>query len=220
MAASLPEAAWAKLAAGGVSRVFDPGQVLLRQGDPADHVLLVLDGRVKVSRVDPEGNTLVLAVRGAGELMGELGVLDRQHRRSATVVAIDRCSTRVISADEFRDMARSLGLETRMLEHVVQRLQEGEDVRAELSSLPAGPRLARCLLRFAVPRRPSRLRPVVHPDRIDVGLNQTELGQAAGVHRSTVAQELRKLREDGIVVTSRGRIVITDLAGLRERAGE
>jgi CRP/FNR family transcriptional regulator, cyclic AMP receptor protein len=54
---------------------------------------------------------------------------------------------------------------------------------------------------------------------VDVGLDQTEVGQAAGLSRSTVAVELARLRQQGVIATGRRRIVITDMARLRALAG-
>jgi CRP-like cAMP-binding protein len=54
----------------------------------------------------------------------------------------------------------------------------------------------------------------------DVALSQSELGQAAGLARSTVAAELARLRELGAIDTGRGHILVTDLGRLRAAAGE
>jgi CRP-like cAMP-binding protein len=86
------------------------------------------------------------------------------------------------------------------------RIREGEEWRAELATLAAGPRLARTLMRLAAPG----------PDgSADVGLDQAELGQAAGLSRSTVAAELARLREQGVVVTVRRRVIIANLSRLQ-----
>ncbi|MFD0856307.1 helix-turn-helix domain-containing protein, partial [Actinomadura adrarensis] len=53
----------------------------------------------------------------------------------------------------------------------------------------------------------------------DVGLSQVEIGQAVGLSRSVVASELARLREQGIVRTSRRRILVSDPARLRALAG-
>jgi DNA-binding transcriptional regulator LsrR (DeoR family) len=53
---------------------------------------------------------------------------------------------------------------------------------------------------------------------VDVGLGQSEIGQAVGLSRSVVAAELAKLRDQGIVRTARRRIIITDPARLRALA--
>jgi CRP/FNR family cyclic AMP-dependent transcriptional regulator len=218
LAGILPAGVWERLVAAGVPRLYLPGRILMHQGDPADHVVVILEGRVKISRVNPDGNTLVLAVRGAGELVGELGLLNQDHRRSATVTAIDRCSTRFIPLHEFVAVVRAVDLERQLLQHVVQRLQEGEDVRAELATLPAPERVVRCLVRLAVPGGNGSVTGT--GGRIDIGLNQAELAQAAGVHRSTAAEVLKGLREEGLVVTQRRRLVITDLPRLRDKSVE
>lgn len=220
LAAILPADKWSRLISTGVPRVFSPGRTLMRQGEPADHVVVILDGRVKVTKVDTEGHTLVLAIRGAGELVGELGLLQPNQLRTATVTAVDSCSTRVVPLNEFAVAARDLGLDKWIMEHVAARLKEGEDVRADMAVLQAGQRVVRTLLRLAVPRRRSLVEGSGRDGGIDVGLSQSELALASGVHRSTAADELRKLRNDDVVRTSRGRIVIVDVAQLQRRADE
>ena len=183
--------------------------VLLRQGDSPSHVLILVTGRVKVLRVSAEGSVLVLAVRGPGEILGDMSVLDGAGR-SATVVAVDACETRVILAERFLLLVRSLGLEAQLLRHAMGRIREGEAWRAEQAALPAGPRIVRTLLRLTTPGP---------AEQIDIGLDQTELGLAAGgLARSTVAAELAHLRDQGLIATRRRRIVITDLPGLRALA--
>lgn len=125
-------------------------------------------------------------------------------------MAVDRCESRVISADRFLELVRSLGLEADLLRHAMSRIREAEAWRAELAVLPAGPRVVRTLLRLAS---------AASATPVDVGLSQTEIGQAAGLSRSTVAVEVARLRRRGVIATARRRIVITDLAGLRALAG-
>lgn len=198
-----PEA-WARLAAAGGRRVYEPGQTILRQGEPPTHVLALLSGRVKALRTSHDGSVLILGVRGPGEILGEMGVLGNSGR-SATVIAVDRCETRTIPAERFLHLMRSLRLEDQLFRHAMARIREGEEWRAEIAALPAGPRIARILLRLAIPG----------PDgQADVGLDQTELGLAAGLSRSTVAMELALLRKKGAISTSRRRIIITDRACL------
>jgi CRP-like cAMP-binding protein len=169
---------------------------------------MLVAGRVKVLRDSPDGSVLVLAVRGPGEILGEISILGGADR-SATVIAVDRCETRMISAERFLLLVRSLGLEGELLRHAMDRIREGEAWRAEMAALPAGPRIVRTLLRLAAPGPATS---------VDVGLDQTELGQAAGLARSTVAAELARLREKGLIATGRRRIVITDLGRLRALA--
>lgn len=199
---------WEPLVAAGVERRFRAGDVLLRQGDPPRHVLLLMAGRVKALLTLPDGEVLLLAVRGPGEILGEIAVLGGEDR-SATVIAVDACVTRVLAADRFRVLLRSSGAEAELLRRAMRRLREGEAWRAETAALPAGPRVVRALLRLAVPGGGGPL---------DVGLGQLEIGQAVGLSRGVVAAELARLRELGVVSTERGRTVITDPPRLRALA--
>ncbi|MFD0852081.1 cyclic nucleotide-binding domain-containing protein, partial [Actinomadura adrarensis] len=71
----VPEPMRQRLIAAGTGRRFRPGQTLLRQGEPAFHVLLLVSGRVKVLLTMSDGEVLLLAVRGPGELLGEIAAL-------------------------------------------------------------------------------------------------------------------------------------------------
>lgn len=115
----------------------EPGSTVLRQGDTATHVLLLLAGRVRVSRVAADGTVLVLAVRGPGELLGEMAVLGDDDR-SATVTAIDRCETRSIPAARFVGLVRSLGLEGELLRHAMRRIREGRSCAPSWRRCPPG----------------------------------------------------------------------------------
>ncbi|WP_254716038.1 Crp/Fnr family transcriptional regulator [Actinomadura sp. WMMB 499] len=200
----VPAEAWERLVSAGSGRRFRRGDVLLRQGDAAAYVLVLVAGRVKVLRTSPDGDVLLLAVRGPGEVLGDVSVLGGDGR-SASVVAVEPCTTRAITAERFRELVREEGLEGSFLRHAMSRLREGEAWRAELAALPAGPRLARALLRFA-------------DDAGDVALGQTELGQATGLSRSSVAAELARMRDSGLVSTAHRRVVLGDRPGLHELA--
>lgn len=201
---------WNRLLAAGAPKTNPSGATLLRQGESATHVLALTKGRVKIIRIGPDGAVMVLAVRGPGEILGEIALLDG-NGHSATVIAVDPCETRIIPAERFHRLTRELGLETFLLQLAMGRIRESEEWRAELAALPAGPRIARALLRLAVPGSGLGGRP-------DIRLDQAELGQATGLARSTVAVELARLRDLGIVATTRHRIIISDPQRLRQIA--
>ena len=79
-----------------------PGDVICRQGDPADAFYLVRMGFVKVSERHPGGD-LVLAYIGRGGYFGEMGLLANA-ARNATCTALDHVEVVRMPADEFRAM--------------------------------------------------------------------------------------------------------------------
>src|SRR5581483_6214161 len=66
---------------------FTSGAVLMRQGDAADCLYLVINGRVRVVGQTQEGEQAIDTELGPGETVGEMGLLSGAPR-TATVVAI------------------------------------------------------------------------------------------------------------------------------------
>jgi CRP-like cAMP-binding protein len=177
--------------------------VLVRQGEPGRYVLALTSGLVKVTRVEPDGQELVMAVRGRGEIIGVITYLDGQER-SATVTAISACLAYMVSEVRFRRIVGEFNIGDVILRHVTARLRESEDIRTELASLTPRRRIARMLLRFSVGER--------------CVLSQWDIAKAVGLSRSAVTGELAWLRAHGLVSTGRGRVTITDLARLNDLA--
>ncbi|MDJ0841714.1 MAG: cyclic nucleotide-binding domain-containing protein [Acidobacteriota bacterium] len=65
---------------------YEKGAIVSREGDPSDHVYIIIDGSALVRKTDHLGNQVKIATIESGGLFGEMGVfLDM--RRSATIVA-------------------------------------------------------------------------------------------------------------------------------------
>ena len=62
------------------------GQVVIRQGEPADRFYLIASGSFTVSRAEPDGAPTMLRQLGPDEAFGEIGLLQRSPR-TATVTA-------------------------------------------------------------------------------------------------------------------------------------
>ena len=112
---------------------FEPGEVIVRQGDPADAVYIIAEGEAEVLLTDDEGQDLSLGTMGRNTLFGEIGVLC-QGRRTTTVKAKERVVTFKISARLFLDLVRTspeIGMQVmtvlaERLERSTRRLQEHE----------------------------------------------------------------------------------------------
>jgi CRP/FNR family cyclic AMP-dependent transcriptional regulator len=192
------------------------GSVLVRQHEESTSVLLIERGLVRVSVDTAEGHHLVLALRGSGELIGELASIgDRP--RSASVVALTDVSAVVVTATKFLAILRAqpqFSLE--VLRTVVHRLDESDRRRLENGTFAVPRRLARLLLELADNHGQPALRGGVEINRI---LTQAEMGNAIGVTRESVVRALRRLREKRVVTTSRQRIIVLRRDVLAEEAG-
>lgn len=81
---------------------FEPGQVIFREGDPADGFFLVRIGFVKVSKRWPGGD-MVLSYLPRGGCFGEMALLSRS-ARTATCTALDHVEVVKIESDDFEAM--------------------------------------------------------------------------------------------------------------------
>jgi CRP-like cAMP-binding protein len=84
-------------------RVFPQGAVILRGGEVGDSVFLIRSGSVQVTLRGTSGPPSPLAVLHAGEVFGEMAVLERKPR-SATVVARENCLLLEIAGEEIRKL--------------------------------------------------------------------------------------------------------------------
>jgi CRP-like cAMP-binding protein len=109
---------------------FEPGEVIVRQGDPADAVYIIAEGEAEVLLTDDEGHDMSLGTMGRNTLFGEIAVLC-QGRRTTTVKAKERVVTFKISARLFLDLVRTspeIGMQVMTV--LAQRL-EGSTLRLQ-----------------------------------------------------------------------------------------
>src|SRR5439155_22838597 len=66
---------WAALRRGGLIRRVERGSVLLHEGDASDYVVLIEDGSLKVVAIAENGTEVVLAVRRAGDIVGDFAAV-------------------------------------------------------------------------------------------------------------------------------------------------
>ena len=213
--AELPAAERAAMHARGTARRYRTGSALFHEGDTSDWVVLLTNGRVKVSSTTPDGKDVVLSVCAPGELLGELSALDGRPR-SATAVAMDPVEARVIQGADFRQfLASSTSAALLLLVSVCGRLRVSDRRQVEFVALDSVGRVAARLVELAEQFG------IVGSDghiRIDVPITQEDLAGWTGSSREAVGKALHNLRGRGWIVTGRRVITVVDLDGLRSRA--
>jgi CRP/FNR family cyclic AMP-dependent transcriptional regulator len=106
---------------------FDQGHAIFRQGDRADGMYLIEDGRVRVSARLPNEGEVELSILGSGEVLGEFALIDGRER-SATATAIQEARGLFFSSRHFdvlRSELRPAAFKTmrRITRELIQRLE-------------------------------------------------------------------------------------------------
>jgi CRP/FNR family transcriptional regulator, cyclic AMP receptor protein len=189
--------------------LWRPGGMLMCAGEAADYAVVLESGLVKIVSEAKNGYSTLLAVRGPGELVGELSCLDGGVR-SATVVAKNEVVGHVIATDRFQGLLKMHnGLSYAVLLQVISRLRSSDDRRTELGSASSAERIVQVLLeRARLHGKPVAGRPGV----IEVDATQQELASAASTSRESAVRALGVLsRQELLATASRGRIHLLDL---------
>lgn len=196
----------------GRPRRWERGTTVMSEGDTSDWVLVLTEGRVKVSSHTSSGTEVVLAVRGPGALLGEMSAIDGSPR-SATVTALEPIAGMVIR--DFPTFLQEHGrIAVLLMQLVTGRLRDADRKRIEYGAFDTTGRVATRLIELAE-RYGEKTSSGV---RVALPLSQDELAGWTGASREAVSKALRTLRDRGLIETGRRRVVIHDLEGLRKRA--
>lgn len=86
---------------------YEAGDIIVRQGDPADLFYVIAEGEVEIVRAGPGEGDTVIAKLGTGEYFGEMALLGGSGKRSATVRALTAVNLVTLGRDDFTLLARS-----------------------------------------------------------------------------------------------------------------
>lgn len=169
------------------------GQKLFSQGEVANAVYFIQDGRVKVTVVSESGKEAVVAILEKLGFCGE-GCLSGQAKRIATARAMTDCViTRIEKAVLIRALNDEPSLSSLLMEYLLKRtLRVEEDLVDQLFN-SSEKRLARALLLLANFGKEGR------PESPVVKISQETLAEMIGTTRSRVSFFMNKFRKLGFI---------------------
>jgi CRP-like cAMP-binding protein len=186
-------------------------QVLLHEQDEGEGLVVILEGLAKVRSYSADGEEVVMALLGPGDLLGEMAVLTAGVR-NADVVALTRLLTVKLRAGAYRQLLfQDCNLALELARLLAQRLT-ALNRRFLLRGADAGTRLLATLLDLALTVSRDR-----DPLALIPPLAQRELAVMAGLSRETTSRTLSQLRQRGTVIDDPQGMRIVDLPSLRKR---
>ncbi len=194
---------------------FPTGANVLVAEQPGEAVYVILSGSVKVHALRPDGTEVVLAVLGAGEVLGEMSAADSLGR-SASVVTLEETNLLWMDRRTFGLSGASSTIFYRNLTKVLSRRVRLANARLiSLSSLDVPGRVASQLLSLA--REYGQETP--EGTRIPMRLTQADLAALVGASRVSVNQALGQFRKRGAIsIAKDGRVSVHDEEALARRA--
>jgi CRP/FNR family transcriptional regulator, cyclic AMP receptor protein len=183
-----------------VTRVVKAGTVIYGKGDPGDSLFAVISGIVQISVPSVEGKDTVFAQLAAGEIVGEIALLDGRPR-SADVAAVTHCELMVINRRDFVPLIHDHPeLAFRLIDILCEKLRRTNDQVERVTFLDLPTRLAKVLIQL-----------VQSAEGRKISVTQSALGQMIGMSRESTNKQLRNWEERNWVRLERGSIVVVAL---------
>lgn len=191
-----------------VRRLYEPGQIILLEGEPADGLYLIEDGWLKVSKISLDGREQILQFLGGGEAFNAIGVFT-DTSNPATVTALEPSTVWLIPRGRMLDLLETHPTLARVIvEDLAGRVLHLITLVEDLSLRKVEGRFARLLLE-------EEQNNVIQRKR---WATQTEIAARLGTVPDVVSRTMRKLIEMGILLVARSEITILDRAKLEAMA--
>lgn len=191
------------------------GEVIFREGEPAERLFLIDEGKVKLTIASPTGQELLIAVLGRGQIFGELAVVDRS-TREMDARAMQDCKLFSLASDVFWSMIEGRpALARRLLELMARRLRRADQASQDLVFFDAPTRLARKLLELAEEHGEANGDGRI---MVQTRVTQEEMAQMVGVSRESANRLIASFAGRGWIEWNDGRPVILRPESLMRRA--
>lgn len=186
------------LAKGAAVMTFGADSIVIYRGDSAENVYLILEGSVAVESMSSHGKSISISSLGAGEVFGEMAVLDGRDR-SANIRTLEPASLLLINKSRFRALLKdNPEFANEVVLDLVQRLRRADDQIEAIMFYPLRRRLADLLLDLFKARG------------AELKITQADLANRLTATREKVNVNLQVLQEAGAIKLGRGRVTLLD----------
>ena len=182
-----------------VRKRYRRNTVIIEQGDEANTLYFLIDGRVKVYAVGDDGKEVVFGEKGVGSYVGELGLL-AGGTRSASVQTLEDSEFLVLTQDSFnRIIAAHPQISRILMRDLAKRACELSDDVSAFALLDVYGRIVKLLTSSAVDESGRR---------ITGRLTHQDIADRVGSSREMVSKILKDLKVGGYIEIDKKRIVL------------
>jgi CRP/FNR family transcriptional regulator, cyclic AMP receptor protein len=190
---------------------YRAGETIFLNQSEGRGMMAVLAGQVRISTMSSNGRELVLNTIDAGEVFGELALLDGKER-TADAIAVTESELLVLERSEFIPfLEKRPALAMRLLAIIAGRLRQTTTQAADVALLGLEKRLAKHVLRLAGRQGRTRGRSVVIQEKY----TQRQLGQMVGASRESINKQFAAWQRRGITRFDKGIITVLEPAALQ-----
>jgi len=191
----------------GVLRSIEEDGFFFLQGDPATHAYVLVEGRVKMIQITPNGQQITLRIMTPGQTYGGIALLNPRAGYPATAQAVEDSSALAWDTAHLRQLVEnepSISLNVMSLMHgYISELQERQKA---LVTDRVDQRIARVLLKLAAQSGTKIDEGVL----IDLPITRQDIAEMSGTTLYTVSRTLNEWNRGGLLEIGRERVVICE----------
>jgi CRP-like cAMP-binding protein len=194
-----------------VRQIYKKDNMILIEEEIGSTMFIILDGRVKISRISEDGREVILSILSEGDFFGEMSILDGQNR-SANVVTLEDSRIMIVRREDFLKMLRDYPqIAINLLKELAHRLRRSDSQIKSLSLQNATGKVASTLLRIADDSGK------IHMGQVEISKlpPQQDLANMAGTSRETISRVLKTLSKQGYLKKEGSRLIILDYESFR-----
>ncbi len=207
----LSENDFQKIARASSKQLYRKDNMILIEEEIGSTMFIILNGRVKISRISEDGREVILSILSEGDFFGEMSILDGE-TRSANVVTLEDSEILVIRREDFLQMLRDFPqIAINLLKELAHRLRRSDSQIKSLSLQNATGKVASTLLRIADDSGKIHLGQVEIPKLPP----QQDLANMAGTSRETISRVIKSLSEKGYLKKIGSKLIIMDYEAFR-----
>lgn len=209
---ALPADERATLLARAQIRKYMADETIFLMGSTGDSMMVLLSGHVRISVASSDGKEIIFGVLVAGEIFGEIAMLDGKER-TVDARAASECRVAILHRrDVLTFFEQHPNAWPGLVSALCERLRIADEQMAEIALMGIPVRLAKALLRMTA------LEPQTGNRLSQVPLSQREIGNLIGATRESVNKLLKCWQRRGILQIAKNLITVTDRHALEEVA--
>ncbi len=189
-----------------VSRRYSPGRVVFEQGAPAQLFFVLLNGRLRVTQVTPEGQQLVVRIVNPGDLFGIARALQRSDYPGTSTAVVESIALAWPMTAWDGILERHPTLAVNVMQTMGGRLQEAHTRLREFATEEVERRVAHAVLRLAKQSGKKEAGGI----RIDFPVSKQDVAEMTGTTLHTVSRILTAWEHAGLVEGGRQKLLVKD----------
>lgn len=184
---------------------FTKNEIIFREEETGHYMYFVKKGRIKVSRLLPNGKEMILAFHEEGEYFGEMALIDGK-TSPATVTSVTPTTIYVLDKRSFHNLLEQTAINREVLINLCERCRDAWAQIEVLTFHNAKARICTSIYQLAEKRG------IPSPEGVEIPIKIThkELSDIVGVSRETVTRVLSTLQAENTILIKSRRMFIPD----------